>query len=687
MTVALLAQADGYGIIIGLSVLFCIIIIAAVRIQKRYLAEDSDQSEMFMVANRSVGTGLTASAVFSSWMWINESVFSAAYTYKWGIALPIWWASGLSFQIALMAMLGIVAKLRVPYAHTSLEIIKMRYGKYAHWLFILLNLINNIFGCGSMILAGSQLVTGMTGMHVIAACILIPVGVVTYTAVGGLKATFLTDFLHTTIALILLIYFSLAVLTNEHIGGISGLYEKVKATDDYIVGNYEGSLLTMKSKSSVLFGLVLKFGNLALVLMDTAFWQKSFASEVRSTVPAYNLVSIVILAIPWCTGTIIGLSARAIEKNPVWFDYPNTLTLTQVNSGLVMPYVLKSLLGRGATAGLLVLIFMAITSTVSSSMIAVSSIISQDFFRTYINPHASDRKILKVSHWGVVFHGCFMAGFAIMLEYAGATNNWSTYFRPIIACPGILPMILTLLWSGQTKRAAILAPILGLVSGIATWLSLSWYWSGAINIQTTQVQLPGLYAAIVSFFSPALYSVVISLIWPSRFDWREFLKIDLIEDKSQTNSSLPSKLPSSEAINETLRTGSDSEKGAYLTSGEESVQPPSPPSTKPNAHNPLDEVVHPFDEETLKHIKRWLKIASIYFVVNVLVTIVLWPLPLYRDWIFTKSFFGGWVTMAIIWHFGAIFAVVLYPIYDGRYEIARAYNGMAKELKGTRVKS
>lgn len=109
-------------------------------------------------------------------MWINESVFSAAYTYKWGVALPIWWASGLSFQIALMAVLGIIAKLRVPYAHTSLEIIKMRYGKYAHWVFILLNLVNNIFGCGSMILAGSQLVTGMTGMHVVASCILIPAG-------------------------------------------------------------------------------------------------------------------------------------------------------------------------------------------------------------------------------------------------------------------------------------------------------------------------------------------------------------------------------------------------------------------------------------------------------------------------------------------------------------------------------
>lgn len=109
-------------------------------------------------------------------MWINESVFAAAYTYKWGIALPIWWAAGLSFQIALMAVLGILAKLRVPNAHTSLEIIKIRYGKDAHLLFILLNIINNIFGCGSMILAGAQLVTGMTGMHVIAACILIPAG-------------------------------------------------------------------------------------------------------------------------------------------------------------------------------------------------------------------------------------------------------------------------------------------------------------------------------------------------------------------------------------------------------------------------------------------------------------------------------------------------------------------------------
>jgi hypothetical protein len=431
----------------------------------------------------------------------------------------------------------------------------------------------------------------------------------------------------------------------------------------------------------VFFGLVLKFGNLALVLMDTAFWQKSFASEVESVVPAYDLVSVVILAVPWCTGTIIGLSGRAIEKTPIWFDYPNLLTEKQVNSGLVMPYVLRSLLGEGATTGLLVLVFMAITSTVSSSVIAVSSIISLDFYRSYINPRASDRKILKVSHWGVVGHGCFMAGFAIMLQYVGASNNFTTYLRPIISCPGIFPLMLTLLWSRQTRIAAILSPILGLISGVATWLSLSYVWGGKINIETTQLQLPGLYAAIVSFFSPALYSVIISLAWPSQFDWREFLKIDLIEDSSKPSTSVPSPQDSNEDVNKINQStfSSNGEKHTTAVDTEAKTGLVSPVSSITTPTDSLDHVIHPFNDQTIRHIKKWRNYAAAYFVLNLLVTVLLWPVPMYRDYIFTVSFFKGWVTVAIIWHFAAMMAVVVYPIWDGRYVIRTVLQGVGKE--------
>lgn len=88
-TSALIPQGAAYGLLIGLSVVFCVVVLVAVKMQKKYLSEDSGKSEMFMVANRSVGRGLCASAVFSSWMWINETVLCAAMTYRYGLAVPL----------------------------------------------------------------------------------------------------------------------------------------------------------------------------------------------------------------------------------------------------------------------------------------------------------------------------------------------------------------------------------------------------------------------------------------------------------------------------------------------------------------------------------------------------------------------------------------------------------------------
>ncbi len=52
----LLPQGVGYGVLVGFSVFFCLFILFAVHVQKKFLKEDSGKSEMFMVANRSVST-------------------------------------------------------------------------------------------------------------------------------------------------------------------------------------------------------------------------------------------------------------------------------------------------------------------------------------------------------------------------------------------------------------------------------------------------------------------------------------------------------------------------------------------------------------------------------------------------------------------------------------------------------
>ncbi|KAK1622151.1 hypothetical protein BDP81DRAFT_508391 [Colletotrichum phormii] len=328
---------------------------------------------------------------------------------------------------------------------------------------------------------------------------------------------------------------------------------------------------------------------------------------------------------------------------------------------------------------------MALTSTVSSSMIAVSSILSFDVYKTYLNPEASDKKLVHVSHHTVVFHAVFITAISLALNYGGADMTRIGYFRPILSCPGIIPLGLTLCWSGQTRLAAIVSPMLGFLTGLGIWIGTAYHIYGEINMKTTESSLPALYGAIGSFFSPALYSVLLSSYKPEKFDWRRFLVAEIAEETQlkqstekeeansdgNTSSNSEGEPPAAPLFN--AEKSADPEKDAAAVVGEKS--PPAVYSNNtalPGEVN-LDDVRHPFDDETIKLLYRWYRIACIMFVAIVLVTFILWPMPLYRNYIFEKTFFKSWTTVAIIWKF---FAVVMYPLYDGRYEIVRGVKGV-----------
>jgi Na+/proline symporter len=60
------------------------------------------------------------------------------------------------------------------------------------------------------------------------------------------------------------------------------------------------------------------------------------------------------------------------------------MTDAQVNSGLVLPYAAVALMGSGGAVCALLIVFMAVTSALSSELIAVSSIFTYDIYQTYI---------------------------------------------------------------------------------------------------------------------------------------------------------------------------------------------------------------------------------------------------------------------------------------------------------------
>lgn len=109
------------------------------------------------------------------------------------------------------------------------------------------------------------------------------------------------------------------------------------------------------------------------------------------------------------------------------------------------------------------------------------------------------------------------------------------------------------------NAAAILSPTLGLLSGILTWSALLWHWRGANNIHITQQQLPGAKGAIVLLFSPASFSVLISLAKPTPatlIDGR-ILKLDLIEEKEPSQSAFASRWGSETSIFHVAKSDND----------------------------------------------------------------------------------------------------------------------------------
>lgn len=213
---------------------------------------------------------------------------------------------------------------------------------------------------------------------------------------------------------------------------------------------------------------------------------------------------------------------------------------------------------------------------------------------------------------------------------------------------------------------------------LAIWLGSTYSIYGTINMNTTQKQAPCLYGAIGSLFSPALYSVLISFYKPYTFDWREFLQIELVGEKSSPQDTGTTTLTEGVTTTTTTTDTENKQPSQAEKSIPTSTTTPTTTTTTPN----LDNFTSPFDTQTLKTLHQWYRIAWIMFIAIVLLTFLLWPMPMYRNWVFNKAFFSGWVVVAIIWQFFAFAAVVLYPLWDGRGEIIRGMNGVKGSLMG-----
>lgn len=572
----------------------------------------------------------------SSWTWAATLLQSTSTTYKYGVSGAFWYASGATVQIILFATLAIELKRRAPNAHTFLEVIRARYGPMTHGVFITFALFTNILVTAMLLCGGSAVVTYLTGMPTAAACFLLPVGVVIYTMFGGIKATMLTDYVHTVVLLVIILLFAFtAFSTNANLGSPGRVYDLLvqAAASHPVDGNEQGSYLTMRSQEGAIFFVINIIGNFGTVFMDQGYYQKAIAASPVYALPGYIMGGLSWFAIPWLTATTMGLAALALESNPIFPSFPNRMASADVTAGLVLPDAAVAMLGKGGAAATLIMVFMAVTSAMSAELVAVSSIATYDIFQTYIKPHATGAELIRVSHISVVVYALALAGFSTALYYIGISMGYLYLLMGVIISSAVIPASLTLLWSGQSWAAATFSPPLGLCCSLIGWLVSTKTLMGELSVDTTGSNMPMLIGNVVALLSPAVFVPVLTAIQGlQRYDWQSM---------------------------KAIRKGDDSELARRASVDLELV----PGESEQNAEEQAKE------QAMLLRASRIARYLCLFLAVALL---VIWPMPMYGSrYIFSKGFFTGWVSVAIAWLFLSAGCVGVYPLWEGRKTIKR----------------
>jgi SSS family transporter len=606
----------GWAIVVGLGAVFAVIITLEVKIEERYLGLHQT-SEMFNTAGRTIKTGLTAAAIVSAWTWAATLLQSSTVAYQYGISGPFWYAAGASIQVLLFGILAIELKRKAPNAHTFLEIIRARFGDGSHKVFLVFALMTNMIVTAMLLLGGSAVVNGLTGMNISIAAFLIPLGVMIYTLVGGLKATFVADYMHTIIIFVTILAFVSAVYINTDMtGGVEGMYQKLTEAAKLrpIEGNAAGAFLTMASVGGLMFGIINIVGNFGTVFVDQAYWQRAIAAKPSSTVKGFLLGGACWFAIPFTLATTMGLTAVALNVD---------LTPTQVQLGLVVPAAATALMGDIGAVMVLTMLFMAVTSAGSAELIAVSSLVTYDIYRTYKNPNASGKQLVKVSRATIVGFGLGMGGLAVLLLSMGLSLGFVYLAMGILIGSAVIPIALTILWKKTNRVAATLGAVIGLIVAIATWIGVAVSlpeFGGELSLASLGHNYSMLFGNIAGIITGGVIALIGSVASKTNFDWADLKKKITLVDVSEIELAKVSE-----------------------------------------------------NEETLKKAFRFSLLGG---GIMTLVLIIAWPMPLFASGlVFDVASYGIWVGISIIWVSVASFFIICLPMIEARKGIESIVSG------------
>ncbi|MET1176906.1 sodium/proline symporter PutP [Peribacillus simplex] len=265
--------------------------------------------------------------------------------------------------------------------------------------------------------------------------------VILYTLFGGFLAVSWTDFVQGTIMFIALIL--VPVVTIVNIGGWDPTFNEIKSINPNLLHVFEGTS-TIGIISLLAWGLGY-FGQPHIIVR---FMAVSSVKELKSARR---------IGMSWMIFAIVGAMFTGLV-GIAYFNLANS-PLGEKNAESVFIILSKELFPSLITGFLLAAILAAVMSTIASQLLVSASALTDDFYKQFIRPNASDKELVLVGRFGVLAISAIALLLAFnpsgtILKLVGyAWAGFGAAFGPVI--------LLSLYWKRMTKWGALAGMIVG----------------------------------------------------------------------------------------------------------------------------------------------------------------------------------------------------------------------------------
>ena len=403
--------------------LFCFIVLMA----GLAFGRQGKDMKSFFAAGGMVPWQINGIALFMSFFSAGTFVVWGSIAYKYGlVAVAIQWTMCIG---GLLIGLFIAPRWKRAGILTAGEFIGQRLGKKVQQYYTYLILFLSLGYTGGFLYPVAKLLNVSSGISINAAILALGVGVILYTAVGGLWAVVVTDVLQFVILMAAVII--VVPLAFEKAGGVQAFIHQ--APDHFfnlINGEYSGLFLF----AFAVYNMIFIGGNWAYVQRYTTVKSEGDARKVGLLFCLLYVISPLIWMLPPMIYRLVGQDLAGLENEGAYL----------LMCKMVLPAGMLGLMLGG-------MIF-ATASSVNTTLNLVAAVFTNDIYKNR-KPNATQKQLMFVARMTTVVFGLATILVALLVPAAGGIVEVVLTIGAVTGCSIYGPPIWALFSKVQTGKS------------------------------------------------------------------------------------------------------------------------------------------------------------------------------------------------------------------------------------------